>query len=218
MRLFMSFAMGILRLLSVGVLFLGLDLRAAHAEDTGDSRSLLEVPRARQGYWLGFGLSRVEAQLNEEGKNRGFYGGQAYSFRLGELVTQRLGIGMLFEYGSIQKGSDQGHIVGLTMEGSCTLWRDLSIHSGFGVGAVYVSDKKALDTSLRGGAGAYLLLGTSYDFFPWRSRLTGGWSVTPSVDMRVLPDGNIHTLAIIAGAQIMWWSGLPRNMLDLPEE
>ena len=125
---------------------------------------------------------------------------------------------MLFEYGSIQKGSDQGHILGLTMEGSCTLWRYLSIHSGFGVSAVYVSDKKALDTSLRGGGGTYLLLGTSYDFFPWRNRLTGGWSITPSVDLRVMPDGNIHALAILAGAQIMWWSGLPHNMLDLPDE
>jgi len=33
----------------------------ARAEDASDSRSLLEEPRARQGYWLGLGLSRVEA-------------------------------------------------------------------------------------------------------------------------------------------------------------
>jgi hypothetical protein len=214
----MNCAVGILRLFGVALLLLGLASSVASAEDPADSRSLLEVPRARQGYWLGIGLSRVESQLNEEGKNRGFYGGQAFTFRLGQLVTRRLGIGMSFEYGNIQKQSDQGHIVGLAMEGSCSLWRDLSIHSGFGVGAVYVSDKKALDTSLRGGAGSYLLLGASYDFFPWRNRLTGGWSVTPSVDIRVLPDGNIHALAILAGAQIMWWSGLPHNMLDLPEE
>jgi len=218
MRWFMNCAVGILRLFGVALLLLGLASSVASAEDPADSRSLLEVPRARQGYWLGIGLSRVESQLNEEGKNRGFYGGQAFTFRLGQLVTRRLGIGMSFEYGNIQKQSDQGHIVGLAMEGSCSLWRDLSIHSGFGVGAVYVSDKKALDTSLRGGAGSYLLLGASYDFFPWRNRLTGGWSVTPSVDIRVLPDGNIHALAILAGAQIMWWSGLPHNMLDLPEE
>jgi hypothetical protein len=214
----MSFAMRILRLFGVALIFLGLGSRMGRAEGANDSRSLLEEPGARQGYWLGFGLSRVESQLNEEGKNRGFYGGQAFTFRLGELVTRRLGIGMLFEYGNIQRGSDQGHIVGLTMEGSCTLWRNLSVHSGFGVGGVYVSDKKALDTSLRGGGGTYLLLGTSYDSFPWRSRLTGGWSITPSVDLRVLPDGNIHALAILAGAQIMWWSGLPHNMLELPEE
>ena len=218
MRRFMNCAIRIFRLAGVVLLLGGLGLRTARAENAGDSRSLLEEPRARQGYWLGLGVSRVESQLNEEGKNRGFYGGQAFTFRLGELVTRRLGIGMLFEYGNIQKGSDQGHIVGLTMEGSCTLWRNLSIHSGFGVGGVYVSDKKALDTSTRGGGGAYLLLGTSYDFFPWRNRLTGGWAITPSVDLRVLPDGNIHALAIFAGAQIMWWSGLPHNMLVLPEE
>jgi len=218
MRWFMNGAIAILRLAGVVFLLGVLDWRTARAEYAGDSSSLLEEPRARQGYWLGFGLSRVESQLNEEGKNRGFYGGQGFTFRLGELITRRLGIGMLFEYGNVQKGSDQGHIVGLTMEGSCALWRELSIHSGFGVGAVYVSDKKALDTSLRGGAGAYLLLGTSYDLFPWRNRLTGGWSITPSVDLRVLPDGNIHALAILAGVQIMWWSGLAENMLRLPED
>jgi hypothetical protein len=218
MRRLTSCAIVISGLTCVALPLGGLGLRTACAEEAGDSGSLLEEPRARQGYWLGMGLSRAEAQLNEEGRNRGFYDGQTFTFRLGELVTRRLGIGLLFEYGTLKKGSDQGHIVGLTMEGSCVLWRNLSVHSGFGVGAVYVSDKEAIDTSLRGGAGSYLLLGTSYDAFPWRNRLTGGWSITPSVDLRVMPHGNIHALAILAGVQIMWWSGLANRMLRLPEE
>jgi len=81
MRWFMNCAVGILRLFGVALLLLGLASSVASAEDPADSRSLLEVPRARQGYWLGIGLSRVESQLNEEGKNRGFYGGQAFTFR-----------------------------------------------------------------------------------------------------------------------------------------
>jgi hypothetical protein len=124
----------------------------------------------------------------------------------------------LVEFGAIKKGTDQGGLGGLTLEGSYTLWRNLSAHTGFGVGFVDVSDKQAIDTTLRGGAGAYFLLGTSYDFFPWRKRFSGGWAITPTVDFRVMPDGNIHTYTMFAGIQIIRWSGLPQNMLVLPEE
>ena len=81
-----------------------------------------------------------------------------------------------------------------------------------------VTDQDSQDKSLRGGAGSYFLAGTSYDFFPWRKRLTGGWAVTPTVDFRVMPDGNIHAYTVFAGLQVVWWSGLPRQMLILPEE
>jgi hypothetical protein len=33
-----------------------------------------------------------------------------------------------------------------------------------------------------------------------------------------MPDGNIHTYTMFAGLQVVWWSGLPRQMLNLPEE
>jgi hypothetical protein len=33
-----------------------------------------------------------------------------------------------------------------------------------------------------------------------------------------MPDGNIHTYTFFAGLQILRWSGLPREMLIMPEE
>jgi hypothetical protein len=107
---------------------------------------------------------------------------------------------------------------GILLEGTATVWRNFSVHGGFGVGYVYVSDKTALDTSLRGGAGSYFSLGMSYDFFPWRHQLSGGWAVTPTVDFRIMPDGNIHAYSLVAGLQFFRWSGLADNMLVLPEE
>jgi hypothetical protein len=178
----------------------------------------LELPRARQGYWIGVGFVEPVSHLNEEGKNRGFYTGQGVSFRIGELLTQRLGLGLLVEYSGLKKGSDQGRVGGLTLEGSATLWRGLSAHTGLGVGFVYVTDQNSQDKSLRGGGGSYFLAGASYDFFPWRKRLTGGWAITPTVDFRAMPDGNIHAYTMFAGLQVVWWSGLPRQMLSLPEE
>jgi hypothetical protein len=190
-----------------------------HAEDAVDSRSLLEEPRSRQGYWVGLGLSEVSAQLHEDGKNRGIYSGSTVTFRIGQLLTPRLGLGLLVEYiGGVQKGSDKGSVGGLTLEGSCRLWRDLSVHTGFGIGFVMVKDDKALDPSLRGGGGSYFLLGTSYDFFPFKKRLTGGWALTPVVDLHVMPDGSIKYVSVMAGMQLTWWSGLPSNMIHLPDE
>jgi hypothetical protein len=178
----------------------------------------LEQPRARQGYWIGVGSVGVASYLTEEGKNRGVYTGYGFTFRVGQLLTERLGLGLLVEVGSIKNGSDQGMIGGLTLEGSATVWRGLSAHTGLGLGFVDVTDQSSQDKSLRGGAGSYFLAGASYDFFPWRRRLTGGWAVTPTVDFRVMPDGNIHAYTMFAGLQVVWWSGLPRQMLILPEE
>jgi len=209
------------------VLFLSLVLAAAaqvapsaaRADDNSEGRPILEEPRSRQGYWIGFGASGVSAQLNEEGKNRGIYSGWTGTFRIGQLITRRLGLGLLVEYiGGIGKNTDLGSMGGLTLEGSCLLWRDLSLHTGFGIGYIMVSDEHALDTSLRGGGGSYFLLGMSYDIFPLKKKLTGGWALTPVVDFHVMPDGNIKYMALIAGVQITWWSGLFDNMLHLPED
>ena len=178
----------------------------------------LEQPRARQGYWIGLGSVGVASYLTEEGKNRGVYTGYGFTFRVGQLLTERLGLGLLVEIGTLKKGSDKGMVGGLTLEGSATLWRGLSAHTGMGLGFVDLTDQSSQDKSLRGGAGSYFLLGTSYDFFPWRRRLTGGWALTPTVDFRVMPDGNIHAYTMFAGLQVVWWSGLPRQMLILPEE
>jgi len=214
-----------IRLLGAGLAFLLATgcARVAFADTSGDSRDLLELPRARQGYWIGFGLYGIASNLIEEGHNRGIYSGYGYTFRIGQLITERLGLGLLYEsagslMGRIGKGNDKGGLGGLLLEGTCTLWRNLSAHAGVGMGYIYVSNKTAIDTSLRGGAGSYLSLGASYDFFPLRKRLTGGWAITPTVDFRVMPDGNIHAYTMFAGVQIVRWSGLSDNMLILPED
>jgi hypothetical protein len=188
-----------------------------------DARSLLEPPRARQGYWIGFGFYGMAANYIEEGHDRGIYSGYGYTFRIGQLITERLDLGLLYEsagsiLGMMRKGNDKGGLGGLILEGDATVWRNLSVHGGFGIGYVYTRDNTALDTSLRGGAGSYMTLGLMYDFFPWRKRLTGGWAITPTVDFRIMPDGNIHAFTVLAGVQIIRWSGLSDNMLILPEE
>ena len=92
-------------------LFLGLALllslvggaaRLVHAQT-------VELPRARQGYWIGVGLVDLASDLVEQGTNRGFYNGSGFTLRIGELLTERLGLGLLIDLGSIKKGSDFPH-------------------------------------------------------------------------------------------------------------
>jgi hypothetical protein len=209
------------RFLCIGVLVslaLAVAQRSARAEDA-DEHPVLEEPRSRQGYWIGFGASGVGVQAWEKGKDRGVYSGYTGTFRIGQLLTRRLGLGLAVEYiGGIGKGSDKGSIDGLTLEGSCLVWRDLSVHAGFGVGVVLLKDPQARDASTRAGGGSYFLVGASYDVFPFKKRLTGGWAVTPVVDLHGSADGDIHFLALLAGVQLTWWAGLPDNMLHLPED
>ena len=179
---------------------------------------LLEQPRGRQGYWVGVAVGGAGATLAEDKKGTRFLSGSGFTLRLGELVTQRLGLGLLLEWSSIKTGGDQGGVGMLGVEGSYNPWRNLSVKSAAGFGVIMLTDQNTEEKKLRGGAGATLSLGAAYDFYPWRNRLTGGWALTPTVDARYMPDGDIHGLTVLAGLQVTYWSGLTRNHLILPEE
>jgi hypothetical protein len=190
----------------------------AHA-DEADDHPVLEEPRERQGYWIGVGVSAVGLHSWENGRGHGPYTGYTGTFRIGQLLTERLGLGILVEYpGSIAKGADKGSLYGLTLEGSYRAWRNLSVHAGFGLGVVLLKNGDDLDPSTRAGGGAYGLVGASYDVFPLKARRTGGWAITPTLDLHGSPDGDLRFLAVLAGLQVTWWSGLSDNMLKLPEE
>lgn len=209
---------GLALLIAIG---LALAPSLAHAQDA-DEHPVLEEPRSRQGYWIGFGASAIALEAREKGKNHGLYTGGTATFRIGQLITKRFGLGLLLEYTegqtTLMKGSDKGQLDGLTLEGSYLLWHDLSVHAGFGLGVLLLKDHQAVDPSYRAGGGSYFLVGASYDIFPFKKRLTGGWAITPVLDLHGSADGDIHFLALLGGIQLTWWSGLPDNMLRLPED
>ena len=178
----------------------------------------LEQPRARQGYWIGVGFVDISSYVTDQGKNLGFYKGYGATFRIGQLLTERLGLGLLVETTTLKKGSDKGRIGGLTLEGSATVWHGWSAHIGVGLGYESLTDQSSNDKSLRGGYGSNFLVGTSYDLFPWHRRRSGGWAITPTIDFHAAPDGNVHAYTVFFNLQGMWWSGLDRSMLLLPEE
>lgn len=203
-----------MRSISLGFLTLALGLLTARPLFS----QTLEEPRARQGYWIQVGLNQGGVNVVEKGKDKGVYNSGGFKLRLGELVTERLGLGLVVENNGIAKANDKGAAGGLAIEVTYCPWRALSTHLGAGFGYVMLTDNATKEKTLRGGAGSYLIMGASYDFFPWRKRLTGGWALAPAVDFRAMPDGNVHTYAFFISLNVTWWSGLEHNMLRLPEE
>jgi hypothetical protein len=134
------------------------------------------------------------------------------------MLSRRVGVGLTLDYAAMKKNRTSGALGDLAMEVSANLWRNLAVHAGAGFGVVMVTDDASEDQSLRGGVGSCLLAGARYDFFPWRNRLTGGWAITPTLDVRAMPDGDVHAFAILIGLQVLRWSGLPGNMLVQPSE
>ena len=176
----------------------------------------LESPRHRQGYYVALGLSLAGNQLWEDGEVLGPWIGSGFSLRLGQLLTRRLGLGLQIESaGSTAEGQKAG-VFGLELEGQFALAHNLAMHAGIGLGVVSVQEDKE-GASLRGGVGTAYSLGLSYDWFPSKRRLTGGFSIAPTLKARFIPGDSVKAVSGLVGVQFGWWTGLPRNQLELPE-
>jgi hypothetical protein len=175
----------------------------------------LEAPRARQGYWVAFGYgAEVEsASLKGDALTLSGAGG---AIRLGQMLTPRFGLGVRIDFSGDKNDHYDGGGGGLALEGQMNLWRNLALHAGFGFGFASLSDPDAVDAKTEGGYGGAGLVALSYDWF-FTSRTSGGWAVTPAFTMRALSGGDVDALWLTLGVQISWWSGRPRNELDLPE-
>jgi hypothetical protein len=176
----------------------------------------LEAPRGRQGYYLGLGGHGALSRSWEEGRADSLGFGGVGTLRLGQKVGRRLGFGLQIDMGSSAGDGQRATLGGLSMAAQWELVGNLAVHGGVGIGFVSLDDTRITDEDTRGGGGAYYLLGASYDWFPRRQRLTGGWSLAPTVQVRLLPGDDLTAGALFAGIDLLYWSGLPRHQLDLP--
>ena len=105
---------------------------------------------------------------------------------------------------------------GLGLEAQFNPLRDLAVFASVGLGAGSVTNSKDLENPTRGGYTSVYVLGASWDLFFTR-RLTGGWSLAPTVMFRYLPSDSLGGLWVCGGIQIAHWSGRPRKELVLPD-
>jgi hypothetical protein len=178
------------------------------------SAQALEPPRGRQGYYLAFGPHFALNKNWEDGRDWGVWTGYDVTIRAGQMVTRRFGLGLQIHFGGTDGQGQQAGLFGLSVEGQWELARHLAVRGGVGLDVVSIATVGASDESLRGTVGSGYFLGLSYDWFFTR-RLTGGWALTPVAQARFVPGDNSGLIGTV-GVEISYWTGLPRNQLDLP--
>jgi hypothetical protein len=189
-------------------------LAAAGAARAAD---LVEPPRSRQGYYLSAGLLAGATRHQDEGESLGTWGASMFSVRLGQLLTPRLGLGLQIGVSNASKGSKLASTFGLGLEGHVELARNLAAHAGIGLGVLQLTDSQNKDAGLRGTFGAEYVVGASYAVYPFEGRPSGGFSITPVAQARLLPGTSAAGLMFLLGVELAWWTGLPRHQLHLPD-
>jgi hypothetical protein len=183
----------------------------------GAHAQVLEPPRPRQGYYFAVGYHLALNHNWEDGESWGLWRGADLTVRFGQLLTRRFGLGLAIHSGGTSGQNQKAAFGGLAVEGHWELARNLSLLGGVGLDIVSLSSQTGGDKTTRGTVGSGYVIGLGYDWFPGH-RQSGGWAVSPLVEARFVP-GNTATAFIgTVGVQLSYWTGLPRNQLDLPPD
>ena len=177
---------------------------------------VLELPRHRQGYYLAIGNYGLVTQTWEDGESLGAWVGSGLSIRMGQMMTKRFGLGLQIDFGGSADGPQKASVFGLSLAAQWELLRNFAAHGGVGLGVLQLTDDRDPDAALRGAVGSGYFVGLSYDWFPFKRRLTGGFAVTPMVQARLIPGDEVRGMVFLFGVDLTWWTGLPNNQLDLP--
>jgi hypothetical protein len=173
---------------------------------------VLREPEARQGFYVSFGGGMNGIAAWDKGHRDGVAWGATYTLRLGEMLTDRFGLGLAIDNGVASRHGLTDGVFGLTLEGQARLWRHLAVHLGTGLGAATVKDPTRADDETHGTYGAVVTTSLSYDAF-FTGRPSGGWAVTPALGLRAVPGGDVDALSAFATLSVTWWSGLPAREL-----
>jgi len=175
----------------------------------------LETPDGRQGYFLVVGPEFTLTKVWMDDEKYGIWPGYDFGLHFGQMITRHFGLGLLVHNGAAKGNGQTAGTFGLGLEAQVEVARRLAIHGAAGVETIQVRADDGSDKSRRGTAGAGYTLGVSYSWF-LTHRLSGGWALTPRIDLRYVPGSTSSGLTTVLGIQIAWWTGLPRNQLELP--
>jgi hypothetical protein len=132
------------------------------------------------------------------------------------MLTDRWGLGFRGEGGGGGGNGKTWETFGFGLDAQFNPVSNLAVHLGLGVGVDSVTDSLDLENRTRAGYGSAYSLSASWDVF-LTHRLTGGWSLAPTVMFRYVPTVSQSGLWLCAGLQVGVWSGKPRNQLILPD-
>ena len=175
----------------------------------------LEKPVPNQGRYFALGIHFTSAMMDDA--NRGSRGpgpGYGFSLRLGESVTEKFDLGLTFDWGT-SKGDAKLSFGRLTVHSQYQLGDRWYALGGFGFAGVSGPDKEDRAYG-RGSFGDAYILGLGRNIFLTDANKSGGSVLSPVVSLEYLPHGDFQTTVLWVGVEISWWSGLPRDQLDLP--
>lgn len=179
------------------------------------AQSLVEPPKPRQGYYVAGGLMGAVNQTWDEGDAVKPGLGSALSIRLGQLITRRFGLGLQIDSGGSSSKHIQSTIFALGVEGHFEVFRNVAAYGGIGLGVASLKDDRDTQAGLRGAFGTAYALGLSYDWFPNKQRLTGGFAISPKAMARFIPGEELKAVVFLVGLELSYWTGLPKNQLEL---
>lgn len=180
------------------------------------SAQTLELPRPRQGYYLGGGVHFASSYVRDGNEGQGVWPGGMLTLRTGEMLTTHFGLGLRFEGGSTSQDPNSASFGGLSLEGQWECTRNLALTAGAGFAVLGLRDRAHPDDPRRGSYGGAYSLGVSYDWFPRPRRRSGGFALQPVAMLRYLPDDPVSSLIVTAGLEVVRWRGLAPNELRLP--
>lgn len=181
----------------------------------------LEAPRHRQGYYIIAGYQLALGKVWEDNESWDVWRGADFSIRLGEMLTRRFGLGLqLLHVGSVAGQGQRAALGGLGIEAQWEVANNLALigEIGFDVISLSTTSKTAAaSSSSRGTFSSGYALGLSYDWF-LGNRLTGGFSLAPILQARLIPGNSTQAFVGTVGLQICYWTGRSLNQLDLPPD
>lgn len=186
----------------------------------------LSLPEARQGYYIGGGLRSGVGFADNE--NVGDFGALTHfgvAFRFGQKTLPWLSFGLVIPGGAESNEEWSAGYGGLLLEAQLEPFDfDLAFRLSVGVGGGSVSreiEANVTDDDPEFFFGSWYMAGVSYDWFPFYSPEdydSGGLALTLFAEGRYLPGGDVNLGGAFVGIEITWWSGLPKQKLELPVE
>lgn len=192
----------------------------ALAQEADPEEVVLVPPAARQGYFVSLG-GQYSLHFNDhqDEDSLGLLPGSMGVLHVGEMLTERFGFGLRVHAGQASDDTWDSVFLGVLVDAQLVLFDHLALYVGAGVGSLRATDTSDDEAPLRAVGGGYYLAGVSYDFFPFHEQgESGGLAVTPSAQVMYLPGDSFHSTLVTFGLSFTWWSGLEKNMLELPHE
>jgi hypothetical protein len=197
----------LLLLVTVTLFFIGMSVEA----------QTLTKPGPRQGYYVGLGAEALVNGIYTDdpgwvGPHAGPYG----ALHVGQGILDTLALGLHIGAG-VAYSKDRQLILGnVSFEAKWSFYKNLFVRPSIGFGFVDITRRKKGIDKVYSDIGGQYHLAAGYDFFPFHKKgKSGGVAVTPFVWGSYSNATNLHSVTGGIGLEITFWTGLPKNQLEL---